>query len=135
MKFSKTYLILLLAGTTVGGAVLAWRQYGELVELRAAAMNRDERADMQKRVWDLEKANRELQDRLAAQRDPGDLNGLLAAASAGETPTTSRDRGGRGGDSRGRSSSGLQQATAIPRGKSASATTFAEGLRVAVGYQ
>ena len=115
MKSSKVSLIFLLAGTTIGGAVLAWRQYGELVELRAAAMNRDERADLQKRVWDLEKANRELQDRLAAHRDPGDLDGLLAAATAGEAPATSRDRGGRGdrgGDSRGRSS-GLQQATAI----------------------
>src|SRR5688572_23369908 len=79
-------------------------------------MNRDERADLQKRVWDLEKANRELQDRLAAQRDPGDLDGLLAAATAGETPATGKDRGGRGdrsGDSRGRGSSGLQQANAV----------------------
>ena len=80
-------------------------------------MNGDERADLQKRVWDLEKANRELQDRLAAQRDPGDLDGLLAAATAGEASTATRDRdgrGGRGGDSRGRSSSGgLQQAIAI----------------------
>jgi hypothetical protein len=115
VKSFRTCVILVLAATTVGGAVLAWRQYGELVELRAAAMNRGERADMQKRIWDLEKANRELQDRLAAQRDPGDLDGLLAVAT-GETLSTSRDRGGRGdrgGDSRGRSSSGLQQANAI----------------------
>src|SRR5687768_7108524 len=79
-------------------------------------MNRDERAELQKRLWDLEKANRELQDRLAVQRDPGDLDGLLAAATTDGAPTTSRDRGGRGdrgGDSRGRSSSGLQQANAI----------------------
>src|SRR5688572_9579826 len=79
-------------------------------------MNRDERADLQKRVWDLEKANRELQDQLAAHRDPTDMDGLLAAATQGGA-TPSRERGGRGerGDSRGRgsNSSGLQQATAI----------------------
>jgi hypothetical protein len=108
---------LLLTATTLGGAALAWRQYGELVELRASAMNRDERADLQKRVWDLEKANRELQDRLAANRDPADLDGMLAAAAEGVQTSQSRERGGRGerGDSRGRggSTSGLQQATAI----------------------
>jgi hypothetical protein len=54
VKSPKTYIILLLAATTVGGAALAWRQYGELLELRAAAMNRDERADWQRRVWELE---------------------------------------------------------------------------------
>ncbi|MGH7957090.1 MAG: hypothetical protein ACREH8_08765 [Opitutaceae bacterium] len=118
MKFGKTAIILLLAATAVGGAALAWRQYGELVELRAAAMNRNERADLQKRVWDLEKANHELQDQLAAHRDPGDLDGLLAAAESGRTPA-SRDQGGRssrgerGGDSRGRGSSGFQQAAAV----------------------
>lgn len=118
MRSSKTYLILLLTATTLGGALLAWRQYGELVELRASAMNRDERADLQKRVWDLEKANRELQDQLAAHRDPTDMDGLLAAAEDASTSSSpARERGGRGerGDSRGRgsNSSGLQQATAI----------------------
>jgi hypothetical protein len=114
VRSSKTYLVLLLTATTLGGAVLAWRQYGELVELRASAMNRDERADLQKRVWDLEKANRELQDQLAARRDPTDMEGMLAAAAEGARSPESRERGGRD-DSRGRggSSSGLQQATAI----------------------
>ena len=117
MKFSKTYLILLFAATSLAGALLAWRQYGELVELRAAAMNRTERADLQKRIWELEKSNRELRDQLAAQRDPTDFDGLLAAAD-GRSPT-SRDgssrggRGDRGDDSKGRGSSGLQQATAV----------------------
>ena len=41
MKSPKTYLIAFLALTTVGGSMLAWQQYGELVELRAAAMNKD----------------------------------------------------------------------------------------------
>jgi hypothetical protein len=112
VKSAKTCLILLLAATTLGGAALAWRQYGELVELRAAAMNRNERADLQKRVWDLEKENRELQDRLAAQREPSDVDELLAAATNPERPSSTRERGSRG-DSRGRGSSGFQQAVAV----------------------
>jgi hypothetical protein len=93
----KTYLILLLALTTVGGAALAWRQYGELVELRASAMNRDERADLQKRLWDLEKLNRELQDQMAARRGAGDDNGmesLLAAVPGGDGNEEDRRRKG-----------------------------------------
>ena len=113
MKSSKTYIILLLTATTLGGAALAWRQYGELVELRASAMNRDERADLQKRVWELEKLNRELQDQLAAlSDDPADIDGLIASATESKGEQTSRDRGARGGDSRGRSS-GLQQMAAM----------------------
>ena len=77
MNSVKSYLILLLAATTIGGAVLAWKQYGDLIELRAAAMNTDERADLQKRVWDLEKANRELREKLTAQRDPNGRRGGL----------------------------------------------------------
>jgi hypothetical protein len=115
VKSPKTYLILLLAVTTVGGAILAWQQYAELVELRAAAMNKDERADYQKRIWDLEKANRELQDRLAANREPVEMDDLLAAATDGERPGRDRgnrgDRGERGGPRR--DASGVAQATAL----------------------
>jgi hypothetical protein len=88
-------VIAVLALTTIGGAVLGWNQYQELVELRAAALDKSERADWQKRVWDLEKSNRELSDQLAALRaENGDVDGAIAAA--GERPVP-RDRGGRGG--------------------------------------
>jgi hypothetical protein len=116
VTLSKTYIILLLTATTIGGAALAWRQYGELVELRAAAMNRGDRADLQKRIWDLEKANRDLQDQLAAHQGTGGLDELLAVAPEAERTTPSRERGGRSdrsGDSRGRGSSGMQQAVAM----------------------
>lgn len=96
MKSPQAYLILLLAGTTVGGAILAWRQYGELVELRGSALNRDERADLQKRIWDLEKLNRELQDKLAAARTSG--AGGDSVASASDEERAGRERGGRGGE-------------------------------------
>lgn len=114
VKSSKTYVILLLTATTLGGAALAWQQYGELVELRASALNRDERADLQKRIWDLEKLNRELQDQLAAQSGDGmDVDELFAEATGSDVAPASRERSDRGGsESRGRSS-GLQQMTAM----------------------
>ncbi|MEX2043912.1 MAG: hypothetical protein WD941_01070, partial [Opitutus sp.] len=99
VKFTRTHLIFLLTGTTIGGAVLAWRQYAELVELRAIAMNREERADLNKRVWELEKANRELKDRLAAaQGSNSDETGSLIAESPGEQLDADAGRPGRGGN-------------------------------------
>jgi len=114
VKSPKTYLILLLALTTVGGAALAWRQYHELVELRAAAMNKSERADLQKRLWDLEKLNRELQDQLLAARGEagGGMEGLLAGAD-GERPEGEPGRGGRGERGGRGPGGGMQQMNAI----------------------
>src|SRR6185295_11216942 len=107
----KNLVIVLLAATTIGGAVLAWRQYGDLIELRAAAMNKSERADLQKRMWDLEKLNRELQDQLAANRKPdGDPDAV--ANTDGEGRGRGPDRGGRG-DPRARMENVMQQANAI----------------------
>jgi len=108
----KNLVIVLLAATTIGGAVLAWRQYGDLVELRATAMKRDERAEMQKRVWGLEKLNRELQDKLAASREPAGNPERLAAGPEGGEERRGPERGGRG-DPRGRGDNVMQQATAI----------------------
>jgi hypothetical protein len=67
----KNYLILFLALTTLGCGALAWRQYQELVALRASALNNDERADLQRRLWAAEKRKHELEASLAAKRDPG----------------------------------------------------------------
>ena len=97
MKSPKTYLIAFLALTTVGGSMLAWQQYGELVELRAAAMNKDERADLQKRAWDLERLNKQLRDQLAAQRPSGE-DGTIAAGEGGRDRRDPNSKsGGRGG--------------------------------------
>lgn len=116
MKSTQTLLVALFALTTLGGAGLAWQQYGELVELRAAAMNRDERADMQKRVWDLEKTLRELQDQLAAARarSSDEADELLAAATDSERPSGDREgRGSRGDPRGGRGGNPMQQALAV----------------------
>ena len=113
VKSPRTYLLVLLLATTLGGAFVAWRQYGELVELRAITMNRNERANLQKRVWALEKLNRELQDRLAAGRSMGNAEtSRLATAEDGRTPRDPNARGGRG-DPRGRGESGMQQMSAL----------------------
>src|SRR5690606_10053019 len=91
----KNFVLGFLALTTVGGAILAWQQYGELVELRAAAMNRDERRDAQERIAELERLNRELRDQLAAERSSDDIETLVANATA-ERPRGERpERGGR----------------------------------------
>ena len=66
MKSLKNYVILLLALTTAVGGAYAWQQYQELIKLRAAALNNDERADWQKRLWAAEKRRHELEDSLAA---------------------------------------------------------------------
>jgi hypothetical protein len=99
VKSTPSYVILFLALTTLGGAALAWRQYQELAELRAAAMNRQERADLMKRIWDLEKANRDLADQAGAFRTYQELDDMLAIAE--ERPDEEREgrssRGGRGG--------------------------------------
>lgn len=67
MNSPKNYLILFLALATAGGAALAWRQYQELIQLRASSMNGDERADWQKRLWAAEKRRHELEAALKAK--------------------------------------------------------------------
>ena len=101
MKSLKTYLIVFLALTSIGGSILAWQQYAELVELRAAAMNKHERADLQKRVWELEKLNKQLRDQPAIHPTSEDTEAMLAAMSdekAAERRQRPEGRAGRGGD-------------------------------------
>lgn len=114
MNAPKNFALAFLALTTLGGALLAWRQYGELVELRAVAMNREERSDLNGRISDLERMNRELRDQLAALHGSESLDDVVADAAT-ERPSgesnRERDRG-RSGDSRGRGSdAGRQQAS------------------------
>ena len=98
MKSPQPYVIVILALTTLGGAGIAWSQYRELIELRAAAMDPNERADWQKRAWDLESRNRELQDELAASRPPsGDATPHPTFAEGADRPDPTRDRGGQRG--------------------------------------
>lgn len=102
MNSPKNLLLGFLALTTLGGAVLVWVQYGELVELRAAAMNRDERRDWEQRLADLEKRNRDLQARLT-ERANRDDTATPGGESAEPRPRGERgERGERGPRSEGR---------------------------------
>lgn len=67
----KNYTIVLLAVTTIAGAALAWNQYRELIKLRAASLSDSARADLQKRLWDLEKRKNELEAEVADLRARG----------------------------------------------------------------
>lgn len=62
----KTYFVVLLGLMLAGATLLAWRQYQELVALRAAALGTEDRAALEDRLADLRKRNRELQAQLAA---------------------------------------------------------------------
>lgn len=90
MKSSQPLLLAALAFVTIGASFIAWRQHAELSELRGAALAKDERADLQKRLWHLEKTNRELSDQLAAQRAGG-------RDPDGPPPADGPARGARGG--------------------------------------
>jgi len=68
MKSLKNYLLAFLAVVAIGGSVLAWQEYQELIALRAQAMGADERARLQKAAWDAEKRAKQLQAQLLAQR-------------------------------------------------------------------
>ncbi len=76
-----TLVMSLLVLTSFGGAVLAWRQHAELVELRAGAQNRNERAEWQRKVGELETLNRQQRERLAG-----------AGAKVGPLPRESGNR-------------------------------------------
>jgi len=77
----------MLVATSIGSFWWAWRLKSEVDELRTAAMKKTERADLQKRVWDLEKSNRELRDQLAGGGGAGPAAGARGTArdSAGTT--------------------------------------------------
>lgn len=76
MHSPKNYVIGFLALTTVAVTVLSWRQYQELIGLRAAALNPKERAEWQQRLWDAEKRRAELEKQLEGN----------AVAGRGEAP-------------------------------------------------
>jgi len=67
----KTVSIVALALTTCVAAALAWNLYLKVIKLRAAALDDPARADLQKRLWDLEKRNKDLEAQLANRRARG----------------------------------------------------------------
>jgi hypothetical protein len=70
MKSAKTFVIALLALAVVGAGALAWKQYEELVGLRAELLDGDA-AILKKQLADARKSIKALQDRIAALRRAG----------------------------------------------------------------
>ena len=90
MNFAKNYLLVFFALCAGVASILAWKQHQELNELRSAALNPAERADLQKRAWDAEKRAHQFEAQLAAilQRQGADAGGPLGpnlAAGSSET--------------------------------------------------
>ena len=90
--------------------MLAWHQYSELIALRAGASTSDQSADLQKKIADLQKSNRELEEQLAALRASHE-DGLEDMAAAEERPA--RPAAQNGGQRNGRNGRGEQQAAAM----------------------
>jgi len=92
---SKNYLLAFLFLTTAGLGWLTWHQYQELIALRAAILDRNERAALQKRIWDAEKRSATLEKKLAEQSKPD------SAAPADSEETTAPANAARGRRGRG----------------------------------
>jgi hypothetical protein len=108
MSSKKNVVLVFLALSTLAGGAIAWREYQELVRLRAVARTNDE-AGLLRRLAAAEARARTLEDQLAAQR-----TSELAANGAelgpvtrrmggpGDRPFPGRGPGGRGGRGDGR---------------------------------
>jgi hypothetical protein len=90
----KSYALLFLTLTTVTGAIVAWRQYQELIELRAAALNPNERAEWEKRLSATEKRRIELESQVhALQTQDSPAPATAEEASPTEQPRFDRRNG------------------------------------------
>lgn len=92
MNSSKNLLLALLCLTTAGLGWLAWHQYQELIALRAAVLDHNERAALQKRIWDAEKRSASLEKKLAERSKPD----ADAPAESEEAAPANAFRGRRG---------------------------------------
>ncbi len=98
MKSLKNFVVVLLALLLLGGGVLAWNQYQELVRLRIAVGSASDRADLQRRLTDAERRLRALQDQLAAARArPAEGEDVAADEPNAAPPVRGGRRGAPGG--------------------------------------
>jgi hypothetical protein len=102
MKSARTLVTSLLFLALAAVAAMAWRQYGELIRLRAQLADGDN-VSLRKQLADAQKTIRSLEDRLAAIRGRGGLVGDLlgeggdAGDNPGANPGGRRQPGGRFG--------------------------------------
>lgn len=84
MNSLKNLAFFLLAAVALGAAALAWKEWAELTALRATAVTVDERAGLQKRVWDAERRVKELERQLTEA--PGARPGGSSAPGQADRP-------------------------------------------------
>jgi hypothetical protein len=90
----RSYLVILLVVTNLAGGLLAWNAYKEAIRLRATVLRGDNvRADLQKRIWALEKRKNELEAEIAGLRSRGGHNSL---ANGDDPGTEGQPPGGPG---------------------------------------
>jgi len=96
MNSWKTCVILALAAALLGGSVLAWRQYQELVQLRASLLSPDERASLRKELTSAQQRIRTLKERVARLTPTNNAKGAVAdddpKATAEERAAARRER-------------------------------------------
>jgi len=92
MTSPKNLLIVFLALAVIGGATLAWQQHQELVGLRAAALQSDERATLQKAAWDAQKRIKQLENDLTAARNQVAAGAEAGGAAEGAGPAANQRR-------------------------------------------
>ena len=81
MKLPWLSALLLVTLLAIVTTVIAWREYQELIPLRAASgVGTDERAALQKSAWDAQRRAKQLTDQLAALRSQIAAGGFVAAA-------------------------------------------------------
>lgn len=97
MKSPKNFVIVVLLLIAAGTGFMAWRSSRQLVELRSAALNKHERADLQKRLWDAEKRAKALSDQVASLMGARAKEAGDAAAYASSQLATGNARRVRGG--------------------------------------
>jgi hypothetical protein len=98
MKTPSTLLAAVFALVALGLGTLAWRQHGELIQLRAKALDSGDRAVLQKRIWDAEKRAKDSEARALAARsseapETGPDAGNPGDAPKAATPTPGAKKG------------------------------------------
>ena len=93
MKLPWLSALLLVTLLAIVTTVIAWREYQELIPLRAASgVGTDERAALQKSAWDAQRRAKQLTDQLAALRSQIAAGGFVAATPAEEATDTAQNR-------------------------------------------